>query len=282
MCKRGPSPPVPPDRGRPGPEDHSRPRLRVHQEMTRNTHLFQSAPGTALDGSEKEETPRGPAVKTWARKLCHSAPNGAWFGGARRPARCRREAREKHREEVRAEDARPQDVCSQPLCPTGLGSFVRHRRAGRDGGRPGQHSATDPASRTAAPPPTPFLAPTGAPRRRGAGGLCSTPPSCPRPPVPGPAGQGAHGVACVSRRLAQGLRTAVGKAPRGGRTQTAPLPPARAPGHRATSKPQAPRLTATTGASSGGARGPGRPQAHGMPLRSPPAERRPSAPSPRL
>lgn len=238
MCKRGPSPPVPPDRGRPGPEDHSRPRLRVHQEMTRNTHLFQSAPGTALDGSEKEETPRGPAVKTWARKLCHSAPNGAWFGGARRPARCRREAREKHREEVRAEDARPQDVCSQPLCPTGLGSFVRHRkgRARRGEARAAQRHG--PGVPDSSPPPHAFPGSHGSAAAVGRWGPVLDPPKL--SPASGPRTRRAGGPRGGLREppSGPGAQDCCGEGSPGG--QNADGPPAPRPGSWAQSDLKAP------------------------------------------
>lgn len=109
------------------------------------------------------------------------------------------------------------------------------------------------------PPPAPFLAPTGSATAAGApGALRSTPPNCPRPPVPGPAGL-----------CGQGAQDSCGEGSPGGRTQTAPCPP---PGHRATPKPRAPRLPSKERRGFlRGHQGPWGPQAPRMCPRSPPA-----------
>lgn len=112
------------------------------------------------------------------------------------------------------------------------------------------------------PPPVPFLAPAGSATAAGApGALRSTPPNCPRPPVPGPAGL-----------CGPGAQDSCGEGSPGGRTQTAPCPPPGPAGHRATPKPRAPRLPSKERRGFlRGHQGPWGPQAPRMCPRSPPA-----------
>lgn len=83
------------------------------------------------------------------------------------------------------------------------------------------------------PPPAPCLAPAGSAMARGGapGALCSTPPNCPRPPVPGAAGwRGPQGGPCEPLS-GPGAQDCCGEGSLGGGTQMAPP------------KPQASRLT---------------------------------------